>query len=110
MSAAREQMLKVARVGTLAVGRVTQGARMDPTFLIVGAQRCGTTSMFKVLRQHPAVLAPALQKGIHYFDKNYPLGPGWYRQDLSRRGRRRGCAAAQRRAAHCADAPGGRSG
>ena len=60
MSAAREQMLKVARVGTLAVGRVTQGARMDPTFLIVGAQRCGTTSMFKVLRQHPAVLAPTL--------------------------------------------------
>ena len=79
MSAAREQMLKVARVGTLAVGRVTQGARMDPTFLIVGAQRCGTTSMFKVLRQHPAVLAPALQKGVHYFDKNYSLGPGWYR-------------------------------
>jgi hypothetical protein len=52
---------------------------MQPAFLIVGAQRCGTTSMFKTLRQHPAVLAPPLQKGIHYFDKNYDRGPGWYR-------------------------------
>ena len=79
MSAVREQLLKGARVGARATGRMTQSARMQPAFLIVGAQRCGTTSMFKTLRQHPAVLAPPLQKGIHYFDKNYDEGPGWYR-------------------------------
>ncbi|MGZ4536475.1 MAG: sulfotransferase domain-containing protein [Nocardioidaceae bacterium] len=66
-------------MGARAAGRATSSARMEPSFLIVGAQRCGTTSMFKTLRQHPAVLAPALQKGIHYFDKNYDRGPGWYR-------------------------------
>lgn len=79
MSAVRDRMLQGARVGARATGRVTQAARMEPSFLIVGAQRCGTTSMFKALRQHPAVLAPPLQKGIHYFDKNYERGPGWYR-------------------------------
>jgi Sulfotransferase domain len=79
VSAARDRLLKGARVGARATGRVTQAARMEPSFLIVGAQRCGTTSMFKNLRQHPAVLAPALQKGIHYFDKNYDQGAGWYR-------------------------------
>ena len=75
----REQMLKGARVGAKVAGRATAAARMRPAFLIVGAQRCGTTSMFKNLRQHPAVVAPALHKGIHYFDKNYQRGPGWYR-------------------------------
>ncbi len=79
MAGVRNQLLKGARVGARAAGRATASARMEPTFLIVGAQRCGTTSMFKTLRQHPAVLAPALQKGIHYFDKNYDRGPGWYR-------------------------------
>ena len=75
----RKQLLKGARVGSRAAGRVTASARMRPAFLIIGAQRCGTTSMFKTLRQHPAVLAPPLQKGIHYFDKNYDRGPAWYR-------------------------------
>ena len=79
MSAVRRQLLRGARVGSRAAGRATASARMRPVFLIVGAQRCGTTSMFKTLRQHPAVVAPALQKGIHYFDKNYDRGPGWYR-------------------------------
>jgi hypothetical protein len=50
-----------------------------PTVLIVGAQRCGTTSMFKTLVQHPLVLPPLWRKGIHYFDKNYERGLDWYR-------------------------------
>lgn len=50
-----------------------------PSFLIVGAQRCGTTSMFKTLAQHPQVSRPALHKGLHYFDKNYEKGFNWYR-------------------------------
>jgi len=61
------------------VGRATQSLRMEPGFLIVGAQRCGTTSMFKALREHPAVLPPVLLKGVHYFDKRYERGPGFYR-------------------------------
>ncbi|MEE3918976.1 hypothetical protein V2I01_12705 [Micromonospora sp. BRA006-A] len=56
------------------VGRLTAGSRMVPGFLIVGAQRCGTTSLFKTLSQHPGVLPPAYHKGVHYFDMDYHRG------------------------------------
>ena len=79
MSAVRQSLVTGARVGTRSFGRATARYRLTPHFLIVGAQRSGTTSMFKTLRQHPSVLAPALQKGIHYFDKNYDRGSAWYR-------------------------------
>jgi hypothetical protein len=52
---------------------------MLPAVLIVGAQRCGTTSMYRTLSQHPAVLKAVLHKGVHYFDMNYDRGMGWYR-------------------------------
>lgn len=58
---------------------LTGPARIRPDFLIVGAQRCGTTTMFKTLVQHPDVVRPALRKGIHYFDKSYWRGERWYR-------------------------------
>ncbi len=42
--------------------------RNGPDFLIVGAQRAGTTWLHRVLRQHPSLwLAPI--KELHYFDK-----------------------------------------
>ncbi len=48
-----------------------------PAFVIVGAQRCGTTSMYRYLRAHPQVV-PALVKEVHFFDVNYGRGPDWY--------------------------------
>jgi hypothetical protein len=61
------------------VGRLTAGQRMLPSFLIVGAQRSGTTSMYRALSQHPAVLKAVLHKGVHYFDVNYGEDLDWYR-------------------------------
>jgi hypothetical protein len=61
------------------VGRLTAGQRMTPNFLIVGAQRSGTTSMYRALSQHPAVLKAVLHKGVHYFDVNYGRSMEWYR-------------------------------
>lgn len=61
------------------VGRATSRARMLPAFLIVGGQRCGTTSMYRTLSQHPAILKPVLHKGVHFFDTAYYRGPDWYR-------------------------------
>ncbi len=58
---------------------LTGPARTLPDFLVVGAQRCGTTSMFKTLVQHPDVVRPFLRKGIHYFDLSYDRGERWYR-------------------------------
>jgi len=60
------------------LGRWTSSGRMLPTFLIIGAQRCGTTSLFKAVAEHPAVVPPTFHKGVHYFDINYPRGIDWY--------------------------------
>jgi hypothetical protein len=52
---------------------------MLPGFLIAGAARCGTTSLFEVLRQHPAVFGPSLpRKEVHFFDMAYDRGLAWY--------------------------------
>ncbi len=61
------------------LGRATSHARVLPGFLVVGAQRCGTTSMYRTLAQHPATLKPVRQKGVHYFDTGYDKGLSWYR-------------------------------
>ena len=52
---------------------------MLPGFLLVGGQRCGTTSLFEALAQHPSVRRPQGRKGIHYFDVSYHRGMAWYR-------------------------------
>jgi hypothetical protein len=49
----------------------------QPDFLIVGAQRAGTTSLFNYLSQHPNIRSPLL-KEIHYFDLNSQNSPDWY--------------------------------
>ncbi len=70
---------RVAHWGLVTVGRPAARARMLPSFLIVGAERGGTTSMFHVLRQHPAVFSAVLpRKEVHYFDLAYGRGLGWY--------------------------------
>jgi hypothetical protein len=46
---------------------------------MIGASRCGTTSMFLALADHPQVIRPAFRKGINYFDLNYQRGESWYR-------------------------------
>jgi hypothetical protein len=56
----------------------TAGLRPLPDFLIVGAQKCGTTSLYEYLAEHPQVM-PALTKEVHYFDVRYPRGMSWYR-------------------------------
>jgi hypothetical protein len=73
--AARRSVRRV----TDAYGQSTRGRRVLPDFLIVGAQRCGTTTLFRTLDQHPAVLPPTLRKGVHYFDLSYQRDLSWYR-------------------------------
>ena len=48
-----------------------------PDFIIIGAQRCGTSSLYSYLIQHPQI-APAARKELHYFDLNYAAGDEWY--------------------------------
>lgn len=69
---------RAAHTVIVTAGQLTHHTRMLPGFLIVGAQRCGTTSLYRALSQHPAVLKAPLHKGIHYFDTSYQRGMAWY--------------------------------
>ncbi|WP_209125685.1 sulfotransferase domain-containing protein [Alkalihalobacillus sp. BA299] len=48
-----------------------------PDFLIIGAQKCGTTSFYNHLIEHPNI-EPGKNKEIHFFDNNYNKGLDWY--------------------------------
>lgn len=52
-----------------------------PDFIIIGAQRCGTSSLYSYLIQHPQI-APAARKELHYFDLKYTAGDEWYRSQF----------------------------
>ena len=57
---------------------ITSTSRALPNFLIIGGVRCGTTSLYYNLCQHPSVEKAAYDE-IGYFDDNYHLGLNWYR-------------------------------
>jgi hypothetical protein len=65
------------------LGVATSRWRPLPDYLIIGAHRAGSTSLWAYLSQHPSVAAnfPRLQgvKGVRYFDENYFRGDDWYR-------------------------------
>ncbi len=58
--------------------QATAGFRPLPDFLIIGAQRSGTTSLYRWLTARPDV-APAWKKEVHFFDNHYDRGLRWYR-------------------------------
>jgi hypothetical protein len=50
-----------------------------PDFIIIGAQKCGTTFLYETLGKHPRVRA-ADEKEIHFFDSSeFKKGMKWYR-------------------------------
>ncbi|MFN8186634.1 MAG: sulfotransferase domain-containing protein [Gaiellales bacterium] len=57
----------------------TGPARTLPDFLVIGAARAGSTSLFAILTAHPQVLPPS-HKELHFFDRNYPRGLAHYRR------------------------------
>lgn len=69
----------VVKKSAKAYGRSTSAYRVLPNTFIVGAQRCGTTSLFRYLTQHRSVTGPMLEKGVHYFDTNFIDDLDWYR-------------------------------
>lgn len=58
--------------------RITADQRRLPDYIIVGAQKAGTTSLWSYLNEHPQVV-PALTKEMHFFDHQYQRGELWYR-------------------------------
>jgi 2-polyprenyl-3-methyl-5-hydroxy-6-metoxy-1,4-benzoquinol methylase len=56
---------------------------MLPNFLLIGAMKSGTTSLYRMLRQHPEVYLPEI-KELHYFsyEKKWRLGIDWYESNF----------------------------
>lgn len=50
-----------------------------PNFLCVGAPKCGTTTLYNILKEHPDIFLSEF-KEPHFFDfnKNYNFGLQWY--------------------------------
>lgn len=81
-------------------GMVTAPLRSGPDFLLIGAKRGGSTSLYFALLEHPAVLPlfPSARflpkdnhtKGIHYFDSHHSRGNIWYRSHFPATPRRAG--------------------
>jgi len=68
-------------------GILTSPLRRMPDFLIIGAKRCGTTSLYRHLIAHPQIapLFPSIEhrKGVHYFDRNANRSVAWYRSHFA---------------------------
>ena len=65
--------------------QATWKIRSLPDFIIIGAQKSGTTSLYSYLSQHPQLL-PSIRKVVHFFDggldasvDTFENGEAWYR-------------------------------
>lgn len=74
---------EVSRQGFRGFGTLTAGHRDLPDYLIIGAKRGGSTSLWKNLRAHPQVMSmfPEAEnlKSPHYFDIHFDRSERWYR-------------------------------
>ena len=68
----------VLRNAVWTYGTATARLRPLPDFLILGAQKAGTTALYEYLRRHPGIEGPRW-KEVSYFDRHYARGPAWYR-------------------------------
>ena len=67
--------------------QLTGPLRMLPDFLIIGAQKCGTTSLYEYLVQHPSV-GTSIEKEVRYFNNHFDKGVNWYKAHFPTRLRR----------------------
>jgi len=87
--AARRRLRAIARAAIIQARLLTGDAarRGLPDYIIIGAQKGGTTSLQKALAAHPDV-CPSLVKEVHYFDLAYHRGERWYRAHFAQEVRR----------------------
>ncbi len=67
-----------------------------PDMIIIGAMKCGTTSLFRYLAEHPDFFPP-MTKEIHFFDSKYDQGLDWYRRRFPTKIKRLTCRLRGRR-------------
>ncbi len=52
-----------------------------PDFILIGAAKSGTTSLYSCLCHHPQIISAAV-KEVHFFDENFHRGIAWYRSQF----------------------------
>lgn len=57
---------------------LTHVFHIKPDFLIIGAAKCGTSSLYDYLMEHPCV-GKSLTKQIHFFDRYFDRKISWYK-------------------------------
>ena len=67
--------------------RTQRSGRTLPTFLIIGAMKCGTSTLHAHLASHPDTFAPQ-QKELHFFNQRFLRGLPWYADQFSDAGHR----------------------
>jgi hypothetical protein len=83
VGAANKLLREGIKRGLRGYGQGTGRLRPGPDFVVIGAKRGGTTSLYNYLLEHPSIhpTFPRRQqiKGVHYYDSNYARGDQWYR-------------------------------
>lgn len=86
----KETAKKIIEKGDFGFRLSTRHMRVFPDFLIVGAQKCGTSSLYRNLVKHPSIVpafvkeiyffssARYFQKGVHWYKAHFPLLPHKY--------------------------------
>lgn len=77
MSALKEFLYVNSRKALFAARGLGSPRRALPSFMLIGAQKSGTSSMFAYLKQHPQIVPP-VYKEPYFFDRHYERGLSWY--------------------------------
>jgi len=86
-----------AKEAYLKLRQMDAGARALPDFLVLGAQKAGTTSLFNYLCLHPKIVG-SVPKEIFYFCSHLEKNERWYRRHFPRQ------SVVGKRAAICGEA------
>jgi hypothetical protein len=70
---------KIRVVGGRSWRLLTSAQRLLPGFIIIGAQKAGTTALLYYLRQHPMVVKSIRKNEVHFFDRHFEEGVRGYR-------------------------------
>jgi hypothetical protein len=89
----RQPIVPIAKASLRAYGMATAGRRTLPDFLVIGAKRGGSTSLYRNLVRTPGVLPlfprAADLKGTYWFDVEHARGERWYRSHFPTTAQRR---------------------
>lgn len=73
----RASLQKAQKVRPSIPQSVWQSQTRKPSFVIIGAFKCATTSVYQYINRHPNVL-PSLEKELDFFDFDFKNGLDWY--------------------------------